>query len=184
MKVSLSLEIMFYLVSSVKLNPMTLYCKSKMITGMICEACIGIPAVHYTLLNHLFISPAYDGGPHETLPWPQSLQSSWSGICNWFALFLHRHSKLCPARLLLPILWCDHSPASHINMLNRQLQRSWFHPATELYLSHTGTAPYPCISHNIALSHCMQCLTLLIDCVSHSCYYLRDNWRSIRHVYL
>ena len=72
----LSLEIMFYLVSSVKLNPMTLYCKSKMITGMICEACIGIPAVHYTLLNHLFISLAYDGGPHETLPWPQSLQSS------------------------------------------------------------------------------------------------------------
>ena len=45
-------------------------------------------------------------------------------------------------------------------MLNRQLQRSWFHPATELYFSHTGTAPYPCISHCIALSHCMQCLTL------------------------
>ena len=55
MIVSLSLEIMFYLVSIVQLNLMTLFCKSMMITGMICAACIGIPAVHYTLLNHLFI---------------------------------------------------------------------------------------------------------------------------------
>ena len=153
MIVSLYLLIKLYLVFIVQLNLMTLYCNSMMVTGMICAACIGIPAVHYTLLNHLFI---YDGCPHETLPCPQS---SWSGICNWFALFLHRHSKLCPG-CCSPS--CELAPASHINfiMLNRQLQRSWFHPATELYFSHTGTAPYPCISHCIALSHCMQCLTL------------------------
>ena len=60
---------MLYLVFIVQLNLMTLYCNSMMVTGMICAACIGIPAVHYTLLNHLFIC---DGGPHETLPCPQS----------------------------------------------------------------------------------------------------------------
>ena len=76
-------------------------------------------------------------------------------------------------------------------MLNSQLQRSWFHPATELYFSHTGTAPYPCISHCIALSHCMQCLTLhyttyrlCVTLLSLWSYYIHDNWRSIRHVYL
>ena len=137
-----------------------------MITGMICEACIGIPAVHYTLLNHLFICLAYDGGPHETLPWPQSLQSSWSGICNWFALFLHRHSKLCPGYCSPS---CDHSPASHINMLNRQLQRSWFLNYTCLTLALHRIPAYHTVCICI-LSHWMQCLTLLIDCVSHSCH--------------